>query len=176
LSRRRFCATGIATICLGACDNTAARISVGGIQSEDGQADAAHNVDLAQGGLTHDLAAKPGVDMSQASSTCSGAVSAGAASAIVQGAPKYVSTARAFVCRDGGGLYAMSADCTHAGCKLTPQSTKFYCSCHGATFDLNGQHPTSPAFSPLPHYALCVDGSGNVEIDPNQVVGPSTRA
>src|SRR4051794_27971125 len=37
------------------------------------------------------------------------------------------------VCRDAGGLYAMSANCTHARCVLVFQSTDtgFLCTCHG---------------------------------------------
>lgn len=110
------------------------------------------------------------------SGSCSGTVNAGAATAIVAGSPKYISANKIYVCRDSAGLYAMSSACTHQGCKLTVEATDFWCNCHGATFDLNGQNPTSPANRPLNHYALCVDSSGDIEINPSQVVDPSTRA
>lgn len=103
------------------------------------------------------------------------ATSAGPASAIMEGSPKYVSSVNAYVCRDAGGLYAVSARCTHQGCTVDPDASGFSCPCHGATFDINGQNPTSPAGSPLPHYALCVDSSGDLQIDKSQHVDPSTR-
>jgi Rieske Fe-S protein len=191
MSRREFCGlagSGLVALSLSACDPGAAKIIVGdgvapttsiglGPPPPDGGA-----TDLAQN-IPHDGATGPNdlagpQDLAQ-TSNCSGPYNAGAASAITVGAAKHLTdnvNFDLFLCRDSGGLYAMSAQCTHAGATLTHQSTQFHCPAHGATFDLNGQHPTSPAFSPLDHYALCVDGSGNVLIDYNTVVSASTRA
>jgi Rieske Fe-S protein len=81
-----------------------------------------------------------------------------------------------FVCRDSGGLYALTAICTHQGCTVTKQASQFYCPCHGATYDLNGQHQTRPATGPLDHFAICLDQSGNVLVDYNTVVAATTRS
>ncbi len=105
-------------------------------------------------------------------------MNAGPASAIAVGQAKHLTdnvNYDLYVLRDSGGLYALSASCTHAGCTVRKQTTEFYCPCHGATFDLNGQNPTGPAFSPLDHYALCVDSAGNVYVDYNTTVSPTTR-
>jgi len=117
-----------------------------------------------------------GVDLTGTTSACSAGTSAGPAADIVEGTPHYVSSANVYVCRDAGGLYAVSARCTHQGCTVSADASGFSCPCHGATFDLNGQHPTSPASAALPHYALCVDASGDAQIDKSKSVDPSTRA
>src|SRR5206468_2872326 len=111
--------------------------------------------------------------------SCAGVLNAGAASAIASGAAKHFTdnvNYDLFVCRDSGGLYAMDGICPHAGCTVTHESSQWYCGCHGATWDLNGQHPTSTASSALRHYALCIDGSGNVLVDYNKTVTYTTRA
>jgi Rieske Fe-S protein len=178
LSRRGFCAGSLAVIGLSACGSSEPRITVGGLDGDAAQANpnedlAGNPADLA---TSHaDLAGSGKPDLAMAGS-CSGTVNAGAATAIVQGSPLFISASKMYVCRDAAGLYAMTSVCTHQGCKVTPEATDFYCSCHGATFDLNGQNPTSPAHSPLKHYALCVDASGDIEINPSLVVDPTTRA
>ncbi len=126
------------------------------------------------GGGAEDMAGDP-ADMGKA--TCTpGSVSAGAASSYtVGGTPKYLSgSTELFVLRDAGGLMAVSAICTHSGCTLKVQSSEYYCNCHGATFQYDGSMPTSPAHSALKHYAMCVDASGNVTVDPKTTV-PSTN-
>ncbi len=88
-----------------------------------------------------------------------------------------------YFCRDAGGLYVMSANCTHARCVLqfnptdpmTPGTPDFECNCHGSTFDYNGQHQTPPAPSPLPHYQLTVEADGTLVVDAGTEVDPSTR-
>jgi Rieske Fe-S protein len=88
--------------------------------------------------------------------------------------------ASVFICRDGGGLYAFDAGCTHLGCDVMPRnmndvSQGFFCMCHGATYDANGQHPTAPAPRPLAHYQLCVQPSGALIVDATITVDASTR-
>jgi Rieske Fe-S protein len=85
-----------------------------------------------------------------------------------------------FVCRDADGYYAVDAGCTHLGCDVmlasaTELARGFVCPCHGATYDANGQHPTAPAPTALPHYALCAESSGTLLVDVDQVVDPKTR-
>ncbi len=112
-------------------------------------------------------------------STCSpGTINAGAASGYtVGGTPKYFTSGSSelFVVRDSGGLFAVSAICTHSGCTNQVSGGKFYCPCHGATFAFDGSNPTSPAHSALKHYAMCVDASGNVTVDPKTSVSTTIR-
>jgi Rieske Fe-S protein len=130
------------------------------------------------GGGSVDMANEPPGDMATAQSCTPGPTSGGAASSYtVGGTPKLLgsSSKQFFVIRDSGGLYAVSAICTHSGCTCEAQSNQFYCPCHGATFDLNGGTPTSPAHSALKHYAMCVDASGSVTIDTTKSVAATQR-
>jgi nitrite reductase/ring-hydroxylating ferredoxin subunit len=104
-----------------------------------------------------------------------GLFNAGAVSAIPVGTAKLFSAAKLFVCRDAQGLYAMSAECTHEGATLRQSGNHIYCPRHGATFDLNGDNPTSPAFTSLDHYALCLDNGGEAMVDSSSVVSSTTR-
>jgi nitrite reductase/ring-hydroxylating ferredoxin subunit len=203
VSRRKFCATagaaGLVALGLPGCDGGMERVSTGMIDdtnpggggggvgpTPDMGDDLAHHGsgshdlgggggggdDLASGGGSHDLSGGGG--------TCAPMpLDAGPESAIAMGTAKHLTdnfNYDLFVCRDAGGLYALDASCTHSGCTVQKQATRFYCPCHGAHFDLNGQNPAAPAYSPLKHYALCVDGSGNIKVDYNTNVPASTRA
>ena len=90
--------------------------------------------------------------------------------------PKYFQSglSEVFVIRDSGGLYCVTAICPHQGCTVNGASSGFSCPCHGWTFDLNGKQ-TGVARSPLAHYAICIDGSGNVTVDPNTQVSATQR-
>jgi Rieske Fe-S protein len=160
ISRRHFCAlSGLTVLSVSAGCGDTGTADDGGVSGGDGGA----NPDLAPSG----------------SGSCKGAVNAGPASAIAMGQAKHLSSGVAYdlyVCRDAGGLYALTAICTHAGCTVSHGATRFTCPCHGATFDLNGQNPTSPAHFPLDHFALCIDANGNVIVDPNTTVSPTTRS
>jgi 3-phenylpropionate/trans-cinnamate dioxygenase ferredoxin subunit len=82
------------------------------------------------------------------------------------------------VLRDGKGIFAVDANCTHARCVLVFNAGPppgLNCTCHGSTFDYNGQNPTPPATVPLAHYKVTVDASGNVFVDPGTTVDPATR-
>jgi nitrite reductase/ring-hydroxylating ferredoxin subunit len=81
-----------------------------------------------------------------------------------------------WVTRDSGGVLAVSAVCPHQGCDVNRQGSGWYCPCHGATFALDGTAPTGPASSPLPCFAVCVDGNGILWVDYTTQVAPSTRA
>ena len=83
---------------------------------------------------------------------------------------------RVYICRDAAGLYAMSADCTHAHClvEFTDSTTGFSCPCHMSAFDYNGVKISAPAPSSLPHYQLTIT-DGKVIVDPSQLVAAATR-
>ena len=86
-----------------------------------------------------------------------------------------------FVCHDADGYYAVDAGCTHLGCDVALKAGGdlkqwFACPCHGATYDANGQNPTTPAPLPLKHYALCVQPSGTLLVDVTEAgVDPKVR-
>lgn len=192
MSRREFCAiagAGLGLLGLAACDPGAARIVVGdGVDNTGTNPNTSNGPPVGDGAvpIDEDLAHPPGSDlasgphdMAMSSGSCSGPYDAGPASAITTGQAKYITDNNnfaLFLCRDASGLYALSAICPHQGEIIQKKTSEFYCPAHGATFDLNGQHPTYPAFSALDHYALCVDATGNVLIDYNKTVSASTRA
>ncbi len=121
---------------------------------------------------------------STATETCSaGAVAVGnmADVAVNDAVMHPTPTTNVFICRDADGYYAVDAGCTHLGCDVqlaTAGNLKagFSCPCHGATYDPNGLNPTSPAPTPLKHYALCVEASGTLLVDVTETgVDPKVR-
>lgn len=75
--------------------------------------------------------------------------------------------ARAFICRDAGGLFSVSNICTHMGQPVQALNNGLdglFCPSHSSSYSLNGDVTGGPAPSPLPHFGLCVDGKGNVAI------------
>jgi cytochrome b6-f complex iron-sulfur subunit len=85
-----------------------------------------------------------------------------------------------FICHDANGFFAVDAGCTHLGCDValkdpTNLTQGFACPCHGATYDANGENPTSPAPAPLTHYEVCAEQSGALVVDLSSKVDPKTR-
>ena len=80
-----------------------------------------------------------------------------------------------FVARDAGGLYALSANCTHRGTAVVDRGSYFYCPSHGAEFNLNGGIISGPVSQPLPHYAMCVLPTGDVAVDKSKSANPGDR-
>ncbi len=111
-----------------------------------------------------------------------GNIAAGPASQIAVGSAKLVGAgpnfAGLFICRDALGLYAMAAVCTHQGCNISfvDATSGFACPCHGGTYGFDGNVTGGPPPLPLAHYAVCIDASGDVTIDPGAVVDASVRA
>lgn len=110
---------------------------------------------------------------------CAGRVARGTfpapgAAALEVGRAIVVEAGPVVLARDEGGLYAMSALCTHLGCQVTVEGDGLPCPCHGSVFDLQGEVVTGPASSPLEHYAVTVDGD-TVTVDTTAVVDASTR-
>jgi Rieske Fe-S protein len=205
-SRRELCVAvgagaGLIAVGIAACDNGDARLSTGSLDDDssgsgpskgNGNQNGNGNSgppDLAQAstgptGGPPDMAqgttgGSPDLSSGSGGKTCSGMLNAGPSSGIAMNQGKHLtdnSTYDLFVCRDSGGLFTVDAQCTHAGCDVKLQSGGWYCPCHGARFNFDGTHPTSPAFSPLANYAVCVDASGNVFVDINSTVSSTTRA
>jgi len=80
--------------------------------------------------------------------------------------------------RDTGGLYAMSAACTHQGCLVSAAGTPekgLSCPCHGSRFDGNGAVTQGPASSPLQHYRVDVASDGTITIQGGDPVAADAR-
>jgi cytochrome b6-f complex iron-sulfur subunit len=90
-----------------------------------------------------------------------------------------VSGTKVLIGRDAGGLYALSAICTHQSCNLnakgTIQATGVHCNCHGSSFDDLGNVTQGPATKPLPAYALALGCDGQLYADTLTKVPSSTR-
>jgi Rieske Fe-S protein len=106
-----------------------------------------------------------------------GPVTAGNVSALSVGGMLVMSNI--VVARDAGGLYAMSAVCTHAGCLLDDSSKTIAaglsCPCHGSVFDGSGQVVHGPAQRALQHYTVTVAVDGTITVDGGQPVSADTR-
>ncbi|MGH2345891.1 MAG: ubiquinol-cytochrome c reductase iron-sulfur subunit, partial [Chloroflexota bacterium] len=63
-----------------------------------------------------------------------------------------------FLMKDGGKLRAVSAICTHMGCRLKsdPAAAELRCLCHGSRFSRHGDVVSGMAPSPLPEIAVRV--------------------
>lgn len=81
-----------------------------------------------------------------------------------------------YVCRDAGGLFAMSAVCTHLGClaQYPGSGMVLTCPCHGSQFDLTGTVLKGPAAVALVHYQICISTQGKVIVD-HTVVSSTLR-
>lgn len=66
-----------------------------------------------------------------------------------------------YLLNDGGNLHAVSAICTHMGCKLKPQVEEgdgtLQCLCHGSRFDRQGARVAGLAPAPLPRITVRVE-------------------
>lgn len=81
-----------------------------------------------------------------------------------------------FVLRDGRGLGALSARCTHLGCTVRRVAEGFACPCHGARFDSAGRVLSGPARDPLPWFELRLGLDGRLWVDVSSNVAPGTVA
>lgn len=107
--------------------------------------------------------------------TCTGtATDCGPASSFVSGSPKKINSTF-YVVRDSGGLYAVSAKCTHEGAVNNVSGGIFLCPRHGAEFTFNGDIISGPVFIGLVHYAMCIMSNGNVGVMSSQQVSQSQR-
>jgi Rieske Fe-S protein len=102
-------------------------------------------------------------------------VSAGNVSDTSVGVLSVVKGAPAILARDADGLYAMTITCTHEGCDVTPSGNTISCPCHGSRFDSNGKVLAGPAGSPLVHFSVTVDASGEITIHGKEQVAATVR-
>lgn len=100
---------------------------------------------------------------------------AGAAADFPLGALTPLANGPVFIGRDEGGLFALSAICTHLGCTVARNGDELACPCHGSRFAARGANLTGPATRPLPYLALTLNDEGLVEVNLAQVVEPGSR-
>ncbi len=109
----------------------------------------------------------------------SGPVSAGPVSQVPVGSLEFVPGGSVLLGRDAGGLYAMTSICTHEGCDISQegeiQGAVIICHCHGARFDSAGSVLQGPARSPLRHFLVEVDASGEITIQQDTEVAADVR-
>ena len=124
-----------------------------------------------------------GADAPAGGACTTGATDVGAPGAFALNAPVFVSSGKFFVVRDSGGLYALTALCTHEGaatcigtssaCSST--GTQLFCPRHGAVFKFDGTVVRGPASTPLGHFAMCLLPNGHVGVTTSMRVAATTR-
>jgi len=75
-----------------------------------------------------------------------------------------------WVVREAGGFYALSARCTHLGCRLrhvaSSEQARFHCMCHGSLFSLEGEVLRGPASRHMERVYLAQAADGTLLVDP----------
>ena len=91
------------------------------------------------------------------------------------GSVTYVPEVKAWLMHDEGGIYAVSATCSHLGCRVKAEEAQFVCPCHGSQFDLSGRLLHGPATTALPSFEVLISEDGRVVIDRRVTVAPIIR-
>ncbi len=87
-----------------------------------------------------------------------------------------VEDARAWLCRDDVGFYAIDAHCPHLGCIVRPDGDGFICPCHRSRFTATGEPAAgSPAPSALRFLYVELDDAGQLIIRRNYPTDPRDR-
>jgi cytochrome b6-f complex iron-sulfur subunit len=84
-----------------------------------------------------------------------------------EGVVRFNKEQRAYVIGAPGGVYALSAVCTHLGCitRYLSDEKCIACPCHGSRFDLEGNVIHGPAPRPLQWLEMQVDATGTLLVD-----------
>ena len=84
-----------------------------------------------------------------------------------EGVVRFNKQQKAYVIGAPGGVYALSAVCTHLGCitRFLSDEKCIACPCHGSRFDLEGNVIHGPAPRPLPWLEMQVDATGTLLVD-----------
>ncbi len=92
---------------------------------------------------------------------------AGNPSDYTEGTVRFNKEQRAFVIGTAGGVFALSAVCTHLGCitRYVSDEGLIACPCHGSKFDLEGNVTHGPAPRALPWLDVQVDDKGELVVD-----------
>jgi Rieske Fe-S protein len=103
------------------------------------------------------------------------APSAGSPRQYTRGDRVLITSARAWLCYDEIGFYAVEAYCPHLGCLVHPQDGGFGCPCHQSQFTATGQRQSGPAPRGLRYVHIDLDSSGSLIIRPDLSVNPDDR-
>ena len=89
-----------------------------------------------------------------------------------EGVVRFNKEKKAYVIGAPGGVYALSAVCTHLGCitRFRSDERVIACPCHGSRFDLEGNVVHGPAPRPLPWLDVTQDAAGNLVVDTGIVI------
>ena len=84
-----------------------------------------------------------------------------------EGTVRFNKQQKAYVIGVSGGVFALSAVCTHLGCitRYLADEKCIACPCHGSRFDLEGNVTHGPAPRPLPWIEVAADPTGNLLVD-----------
>ncbi len=102
---------------------------------------------------------------SMPASTSAAIADAGPPAGIVLNAAVFFKPQRLFVCRDAGGIFAVSSNCQHMHCDIeAKQGTDsagqmfFYlCPCHQSGYKYTGEIVHGPTVRPLYHHPVSLD-------------------
>jgi nitrite reductase/ring-hydroxylating ferredoxin subunit len=179
LSRRDFCELACVGAALAACSDGTGAIQTGalGPGGDDTGAPDAPDGQNPDGGIGPGVDAHVGTDAgTQQGVACTGTpIDVGPASTFLANKPIYNSTGKFFVVRDSGGLYAVTAKCTHEGAVMTVSGPHYFCPRHGATFQFDGTIISGPVSQPLVHYAMCNMSNGNIGVETTMTVSKTQR-
>jgi len=97
---------------------------------------------------------------------------AGAPPEFSDGTVRFNKEQKAYVIGVAGGVYALSAVCTHLGCitRFRSEQRVIACPCHGSVFDLEGNVVHGPAPRPLQWLDVTEDPAGNLVVDTGIVI------
>ncbi len=89
-----------------------------------------------------------------------------------EGVVRFNKQQKAYVLGAPGGVYALSAVCTHLGCitRFLSDEKCIACPCHGSRFDLEGNVIQGPAPRPLQWLEVQVDATGILLVDTSVVI------
>ncbi|MFD7447886.1 Rieske (2Fe-2S) protein [Kitasatospora sp. NPDC059827] len=124
---------------------------------------------LAAGGTVAVTGCGSSAGSSDTGGAAKGPVDLGPASAVPVGGGTVFREQKIVVTQPTEGQYkAFSAKCTHAGCIVDQvKKEQIQCPCHGSRFGIaDGAVQDGPAPSPLPSYAVTVEG-GNLKVTPS---------
>ena len=77
-----------------------------------------------------------------------------------------------YVVRGPQGFYALSATCTHLGCRTAwaAELNLIACPCHGSRFNREGIKVAGPAPRPLPWLRVYISDEGDLMVDRSTVI------
>ena len=90
------------------------------------------------------------------------------------GAVRFNKEQKTYIIGAPGGVYALSAVCTHLGCitRFRSDENVIACPCHGSRFDLEGNVVHGPAPRALPWLEVRIEPSGVLVVDTSIVIPP----